>query len=44
MLSPVHVAAYRWLPVKPARVRTNGRLEALANTIPSYVDLAISIP
>lgn len=44
LLSPVHVAAYFWLPIKPALVRTKGRLPLLANFIPSYVDLAINIP
>jgi hypothetical protein len=38
------VAAYRWLPRNPARVKTNGLLSGFASSIPSNVDLACNIP
>ena len=43
-LSPVHVAAYRWLPMKPARVSTKGRRDGWASDRPSKVDRAMSMP
>jgi hypothetical protein len=43
-LSPVHVAAYRWLPRNPACVKINGLLLGFASNIPSNVDLACNIP
>jgi hypothetical protein len=40
-LSPIQLAAYRWIPAKPARDSTNVRLSGMASSRPWVVPMAM---